>query len=166
MGKSKSVQYLRVTPPVEAKMELVIPVKEKPAVLKTLGEIRKLFGPKGQYWIQSSLHEYDNYNGTTGQTFQKQMDMFCLVGGVNHVDGRAEYPARVAIALAIDEWETERGNDDRFESSNYDNAVEALSTKMGQEDVIVGFNDDHASWNDVKAVLARAKVLVKKAATK
>lgn len=172
MGKGKEVNYLRIIPPTEMQVQLVIPEKEKPAVISTLGEIRKLFGPQGQYWIRGSMNETSTYNDTRGMEFEKQMDMFCLVGGVKKVDGKSEYPARLAISLAIDEWMVKRDvYDDGWSDGDTAESVREetlgnLSTPTGQETAIINFNDDHADWDDVKWVLSRAKKLVQKAATR
>lgn len=67
---------------------LIIRAKDKPKVLKTLAEIRSLFGLKGENWIKGDLKESDLETG---------INSFCLVGAVQEADGRYEEAARAAI---------------------------------------------------------------------
>lgn len=150
--------------PVPTEIKLVIPAKEKPGVLKALGDIRSLFGKNGQNWIQGQEHEHyepGEEHPDTGKTLRTAFDGYCLIGGVYAVDGRYEQAARGAIALAIAEREELALSDPEYG----DDVVDAHDRITNDVEIITTFNDENADWPAIKAVLARAKVLVKTAAT-
>lgn len=159
---TKSIKaYLVVPEPEPPPMpRLVIPAGEKAGVLAALQDIRNLFGKNGQNWItgQEHLHiEPKDRHPETGEQLRQAFDGYCLIGGVREVDGRYENAARLAIAFAIAEREGLLNEDDE---------PEVNAGILTDENTIIDFNDRDASWDDIKAVLTRAKQLVRNADVK
>lgn len=122
---------------VQPPAQLVIPAKHKAKIIKCIDAIQELFGPGGKYWIKGKYH-----------LSQDGVDKFCLVGASQKANGPYEGPARLAIALAIDERAR-------------------LEHAANSENVIITFNDkEPTKWADVKKVLNRARKIVQQAPTK
>lgn len=169
ISKDPSV-FLRV------KVEIPEPIKDitftvpaalKAGALKALDDIRALFGPSGQYWTTDEEHEkyaVGDEHPDTGKILTKELNRYCLIGGVRAIDGAYEGIARAAIALAILDYT--KGRSERLDNVYDEDEGESLQDDLLGNGHITTWNDDDATWKDVKAVLKLAKKLVTEAAVK
>lgn len=143
-----------------------VPAAMKAGALKALSDIRVLFGPSGQYWIQGDEHETFNVGDLhpiTEKPIKKAFDGYCLIGGIHAVDGRYEGIARAAISLAILEYQEQRETE-LNDVEDVDDG-ESLQSKLLDSDHITYFND-WVGWKSINAVLKLAVKLVKEAPVK
>lgn len=154
---------VEIPPPVR-EIRFTVPEPLKAGTLKALEDIRALFGSKGQYWITGDAHQHlevGDDHPDTGRTLTKELNRYCLIGGVKAVDGAYEGIARAAIALAILEYEGDR--EERLDEVEDEDGGYSLQDELLDDDHIINFNDGKTTFKDICAVLKLARKLVESA---
>jgi hypothetical protein len=149
---------------VQDRPRFVVPASMKPGALKTLDDILMLFGPGGENWIKGMEHrsydvgDWDSYNR---REVTKAFDAFCLIGGVQEVDGAYEGIARLAISLAVIQYDGATAR----KAAKW--SVDTFVDCVADGEVIPDFNDlKSVKFADIKAVVRLARKLVLKADVK
>lgn len=153
--------FLVIPKPV---MRFVVPANMKVGGCKALDDILMLFGPGGKNWIKGEEHEHyaageTREVGRQVTVLTKAFDGFCLIGGVKKVDGAYEGIARVALALAIAQYDKATAK----RLGAYQDPDE-IKDQLVDEGVVTNFNDaKKVKFADICKVVILAKKLVRAA---